>query len=100
MVLEGEWRAKQCEDAVACGLRDVSAVAMRCLDHQPQHRVDKRPRVFLVEMLDKLGRSLDVCEQRGHCLALVVWRLPRFRGYLDAGRHGAGRLSGWRTLGG
>jgi hypothetical protein len=82
MVLVRDRRAEQGEDAVAGRLNDVAVVAMRCVDHQLQCRVDNRARLLRVEVLHQLGRAFDVREQRRHRLALAVdhrrsIRLPR-----------------------
>ena len=67
----GDRRAEQREDAVAGRLHDIAIVAMRRVDHQLQCGIDNRARLFGVEVLHQLGRSLDVREQRGDRLALA-----------------------------
>ena len=75
MVLVGDGRAEQCEDAVAGRLRNVAAVAMHRRHHKMQHRVDDRARLLGIEIAHQLGRALDVGEQRGDGLALAVDRV-------------------------
>jgi hypothetical protein len=75
MVLMGDRRAEQREDAIAGRLDDVSIVAMDRLNHQLQRRIDDGARFFGVEIAHQLGRALDVGEQRGDGLALTLGRL-------------------------
>ena len=72
MILVSERCAKQCENTVASGLRDIAAITVYRFHHQLQHRVDYRPRLLGIEIADQLGRAFDVGEQRGNYLALAV----------------------------
>ena len=72
MVLVRNRRAEQCEDAVAGGLHDVSAITMDRVDHQLKRWIDDLPRLFRVEVLHQFHRTLDISEQRGHRLALAI----------------------------
>src|SRR5215469_18682153 len=78
MVLVGDRRAEDREDAVAGALHDVTVVAPDRVDHQPERRIDNRSRFFGIEVLLQLGRSLDIGEQRSDGLALA---LDRFGGW-------------------
>ena len=51
MVLVGDRRAEQREDAVAGGLHDVAVVAMHRLHHQLERRIDDCARFFGVKIL-------------------------------------------------
>ena len=72
MVLVRDGRAEQGEDPITRRLRNVAAVAMHRLNHETQHRVDDRARLFGIEIAHQLGRALDVSEQCGDGLALAV----------------------------
>ena len=72
MVLVRDGRAEQREDAIAGGLHDVAVVAANRVDHQLERWIDNRARLFRIEILLKLSRSLDVGEQCGDRLALAV----------------------------
>jgi len=74
MVLVGERRAEERKDAVAGALHHITAVAAYGFDHQLERRIDDRARLFGVEVLFELGRTLDVGEERGDGLALAVER--------------------------
>ena len=63
---------EQGENAVAGGLRDVTAVALHHLDHQLECRVDDGASLFRIEALDQVHRALDVGEQRGDRLAFAL----------------------------
>jgi hypothetical protein len=78
VVLMRDWRAEQREDPVAGGLHDVAVVAMDCVDHQQQCRIDNRPRFLGVEVRHQLSRSLDVGKQRRDGLAFAVGNLVGF----------------------
>ena len=67
-------RAKKREDAVTGRLHDVPVVPSRRINHELKRRIDNRARLFGVELLHQLGRTLDVREQRGDGLALSVER--------------------------
>src|ERR1700733_10315776 len=81
VILMRDGRPKECEDAFARGLRDITAVAMDRVHHQLERGSYYRPGVVRVEVLDQLYGALDVREQRGDRLALAVDRcgLARFR---------------------
>ena len=64
--------AEQGEDAVAGGLRDVAAVALHRLDHQPECRIDNSAGLFRIEVLDKIHRALDVGKECGNRFALAL----------------------------
>ena len=72
VILVGQRRAEQREDAVAHGLRHVAFVTMDRVHHELQRRVDDRARVFGIEVFDEGHRALDVGEQCGDRLALAV----------------------------
>ena len=93
MVLMGDRRAEQREDAVAGRLHDIAVVAMHRVDHQLQRRVDDRARLLGIEVAHQLGRALDVGEQRRDGLALAIQalrRLPLMSDF-DAGVFARGR---------
>jgi len=69
--------SKEGENAVTSGLRHVTAIVMNRVNHQLECRIDKRARLFGVEVLYQLHRALDVGEQRRDRLALAV---QSFRG--------------------
>ncbi len=71
MVLMRDRRSEQREDAITRGLHDVAVVAMRRFDHQLQRGIDDCARLFGIEVLLKLGRALDVGEERGDGFALA-----------------------------
>ena len=70
MVLVSNWRSEEREDAIAGGLRDVTAVAMRSVHHQLERGIDDRARLLGVEGFDEIHRAFDVGEQCGDGLAL------------------------------
>ena len=71
MVLVRDRRAEQCEDAIAGALHDVAVIAPHRVDHQLERRIDNRARLFGIEVLLQLGRSLDIRKQRRDRLALA-----------------------------
>ena len=75
MVFMRDRRPEEREDSVAGGLHDVTVVAMDRFDHQLQRRIDNRPRLFRIETLHQVHRSLDIREQRRHRLALAARRV-------------------------
>ena len=72
MILMRDRRAEQREDSVAGGLHDVTVVAMHRVDHQFQRGIDNRARLFGIETLHQVHRSLDIREQRRHGFALAA----------------------------
>ncbi len=72
MVLVGHWSAEQRKDPVAGGLYDVAVVALNCMDHKLQRRVDQGAGFFGIEILLQLRRALDIGEQHGDQLALAL----------------------------
>ena len=72
MILVRERRAEHRENPVAGGLHDVAVVAAHRVDHQLERGIDDRARLFRIEILLELGRSLDIREQRGDRLALAL----------------------------
>jgi hypothetical protein len=74
MIFVRDRGAKQCEDAIAGRLHDITAVALDRIDHQLDCRIDNRARLFRIKILHQLGRALDVGEQRRHGLALALQR--------------------------
>ncbi len=72
MVLMGDRRAEQGEDAIAGRLHHVPVVAMDGVDHQLQRGIDDCPGFLGIELLHQLGRALDIREQRRHRLALAL----------------------------
>src|SRR6266851_4964394 len=72
MVLVGDRRPEQREDAVTGGLHDVTVVAMDCIHHQRQRRIDDGARLLRVEVFHQFGRALYIGEQRRDRLALAV----------------------------
>jgi len=60
------------ENAVSGRLDNVTVVAMDSVDHELERRVDNRSRLFGIEFLHQIHRSLDVGEQRRHRLALAL----------------------------
>ena len=72
MIFVCEGRSEQRENTIACGLDDVAIVAAHCLDHQFQGGIDDAARLLRIEVCHQFGRSLDIGEQRGHCLALTI----------------------------
>jgi hypothetical protein len=72
LVLVGDRRAEQSEDAITGGLHDVAVVATHCVDHKPERRIDDRAGILGIEVLLKFGGALDVGEQRRDRLALAT----------------------------
>ena len=72
MVFMRDRRTEHREDAVAGGLHDVPVVAMSGVDHQLQRRIDDGARLFGIEILHQIHRTLDVGEQRRDRLAIAV----------------------------
>ena len=70
--LVGYGRAEQGEDSIAGGLNYVAVVVMDRVDHQAQSRIDDRARLFWIQLLHQIHRTLDVGEEGGHRLALLV----------------------------
>ena len=55
-------RSEQREDSVPGGLHHVTIVMVRRVDHELECRVDNRARLFRIEILLELRRSLDIGE--------------------------------------
>jgi hypothetical protein len=72
MVFVSNRRTEQCEDAIPGRLHDEAAVAVYSLHHQLERGIDNGTRLFRVEVLHQLHRTLDVGEQCGNHLALTV----------------------------
>ncbi|HXN75390.1 MAG TPA: hypothetical protein VN876_02070, partial [Gemmatimonadaceae bacterium] len=72
VILVGYGRAEQGEDSIAGGLNYVAVVVMDRVDHQAQSRIDDRARLFWIQLLHQIHRTLDVGEEGGHRLALLV----------------------------
>src|SRR4029077_7456445 len=72
VILVGYGRAEQGEDSIAGGLNYVAVVVMDRVDHQAQSRIDDRARLFWIQLLHQIHRTLDVGKEGGHCLALLV----------------------------
>ena len=70
-------RPKQCENPVASGLHNIAVVAADSINHQLERRIDDRLRLFGVEILYQLYRTLDIGKQCGDRLALAVDRSRR-----------------------
>ena len=86
MILMRDRRAEQRENSVAGGLHDVTVVAMHRVDHQLQRRIDNRPRLFRIEPLHQVHRSLDIGKQRRDGLALAARRIRSVLLQPDANR--------------
>src|SRR5438105_13728432 len=72
MILEGERRAKEGHDPVAHNPVYGALVAVHCLDHAFEHRVEKELLRGLRVAVDKqLHRTLDIGEQHGDLFALT-----------------------------
>jgi hypothetical protein len=85
MVLVRDRRAEQREDAVAGALHHVAIVAADRVDHQLESRIDDCARLFGIEVLLKLGRALDVGEERGDGFALAfdIFGINSLRRYTE-----------------
>ncbi|VVE16531.1 hypothetical protein PTE30175_02825 [Pandoraea terrae] len=53
MVLVGDGRAEQRENAVAQELGDVALIVVHGLHHKRHDRVDQAPRLFGIQVLDQ-----------------------------------------------
>jgi len=71
MIFMGDWREENGEYSVAGALPDITIVAIHRVDHQLEHRIDNRTRIFRIEIFLKLGRAFDIREQRRDRLALA-----------------------------
>jgi hypothetical protein len=60
MVFVGDRRAENREDSVAGRLHHVAVVAPHRIDHQLDRRINDRARLFRIDVLHQLHRSLDV----------------------------------------
>ena len=71
MILVGDRRAEDREDAVAGALHDVAVVAADRVDHQLERGIDDCAGLLGIEVLLQLSRTLDIREQRRHRLPLA-----------------------------
>src|ERR1700730_13634407 len=72
VIFVGYRRAEQGGDCIAGGLNYVAVVVMDRVDHQAQSRIDDRARLLWIQLLHQIHRTLDVGEEGGHRLALLV----------------------------
>ena len=73
MILEGERSAEEGHDPVAHYPVHGALIAVHCLDHAVEHRVEKELlRGLGVAVDEQLHRTLDVGEQHGDLLALTL----------------------------
>src|SRR5262249_44134498 len=63
MVLMGQRRTENREDAIAGALHDVTVVAMDGADHQLQRRVNDSSSLLGVEVLHQVHRTFNIGEQ-------------------------------------
>src|SRR6516225_9817758 len=89
MILMRNRCSEKRKDAIAGRLHDEAAVTMDRVDHQLECWIDNRSGIFRVEILHKLHRALDVCEQRRNGLALPFRYVVEFSDYCgELGRAG------------
>src|SRR5215510_3490579 len=72
MIFMGKRRAKEGKDPVAQSLRHVTFIAVDCIHHELQSRVDNRAGLFGIEPFDERRRALEIGKQRGDGLALAI----------------------------
>src|SRR5262249_6002069 len=77
VVLVGNRRAEEREDAVAGGLHDVTLVARDRVAHEPEGRRHHRLGLLRIELRHQVHRALDVGEECGDDLALAFGRIHR-----------------------
>ena len=91
-------RAEQRHDAVAQNLIDGAFVAVHCIHHDMQDRIEILAHLFGIELFHHAGRTADVGEQYGHVFALPFDEASRRQNFFRQvlGNHGlaCGRLSG------
>ena len=72
-------RAEDRKNAVTGGLYDVAIVAMHRIDHEFKRGIDDRARLFRVDVLNQIHRTLDIGKQRRHRFPLTDRDRIRFR---------------------
>src|SRR6185437_16239139 len=77
MVLVRQRCTEQREYPVAGGLDDIAIEETDSIHHQLECRIDNRACFLGIEVLHQLGRTFNVGEYRGYCLALALERYRR-----------------------
>ena len=72
MILMGEGGAEEGHDAVAHHLIDGAFVAVDCLHHPLQDRVEDLASLLRVAVGEQLHRALEIGEEHGDLLALAL----------------------------
>src|SRR5262245_17967966 len=77
MILMRERCAKERHDSVAHQLIDRALIAVDCLDHAVNHRLEEFLRILGIKVGKQFHRAIDVSEQHGDLLALTLECYPR-----------------------
>ena len=72
MILVGDRRAEEGHNSVAHNPVHGAFVAVDCLDHAFEHRVEELLRILRVAVSKQLHRALDIGEQHGDLLPLTL----------------------------
>ena len=96
VILVGDGRTEQRENAIAGRLHDVAVVVLHRVDHEAQRWIDDAAGFLGVELLHQFGGALDIGEQGGDGFAFALQRAGigyiLFRCDADIGDHsGRGR---------
>ena len=94
MVLVSDRRAENRHDAVAQDLVDRAFIGMHGIDHDLLKGIEQRTDLLSVQVLDEVGRALDIGEQDGDLFALAFDRGARAQDFLGKRRgsvEGGGR---------
>jgi hypothetical protein len=76
MILVGNRRAEEGHNPIAHNPIHGALVAMDCLNHAFEHRVEELLRVLRVAVSKQLHRALDIREQHGDLLPLTLEGCP------------------------
>ncbi len=74
MILMGDRRAEEGHNPVAHNPVHGALVAVDCLDHAFEYRVEELLRILRVAVSKQLHRALNICEQHGDLLPLTLER--------------------------
>src|SRR6516225_9106023 len=92
MIFVGDRRAEEGHNPVAHNSVHGPLIAVDCLDHAFEHRVEELLRVLRVAVSKELHRALDIREQHGDLLPLTLESCP-------GGEDLIGKMLGRVTLG-